>query len=255
MTKLLDATDYEAPKNLLKDRVIMVTGAGDGIGKVVAKTCGEFGATVILLGRTQKKLEQTYDEMMAVKAPKPAIFVMDLISKNGQEYLALADAIDKEYGRLDGLVLNAGLLGDFSPIEHYEAAVWDKVMTVNVHSYFLMTQATLPLLKKSNDASIVYTSSTVGRMGRAFWGAYSVSKFATEGLMQVVADEVEENTKIRSNSLNPGATRTSMRAKAYPGEDPNTLPTPEALLPTYLYLLGPDSTGVNGAAFNAQKKK
>ena len=255
MTQLQDATDYKAPKYLLKDRVIMVTGSGDGIGKVLARACARFGATVVLLGRTQKKLEQTYDEIIESNGQRPAIFVMDLKSKNPSEYQGLATAIDDEYGRLDGLVLNAGILGDFSPIEHYEPAVWEQVMTVNVQSYFLMTQAMLPMLKKSSDASIIYTSSTVGRMGRAYWGAYSVSKFATEGLMQVVADEVDGNTKIRSNSVNPGATRTSMRAQAYPGEDPETLPTAEALLPTYLYLLGPDSIGVNGAAFNAQKKK
>ena len=255
MISLDDISDYQPKAQLLANRVILITGAGDGIGRTVAEYCGRHKATVILLGRTEKKLEQVYDRLLELESPKPAIFTIDLERATSGDCHALADTIRNEYGRLDGLLHNAGILGDSSPIEHYDADVWEKVIRINVTSNFLLTQALLPLLRASEDASIIFTSSTVGRVGRAYWGAYCVSKFATEGLMQVVADETEENTHIRSNTLNPGATRTAMRAQAYPGENPNILPTPEDIVNPYLYLLGPDSRGITGQAFNAQKKK
>lgn len=250
-----DKIDYQATEDLLKDRVILITGAGDGIGKALAFECGRYGATVILLGKTQKKLEQVYDTMIEAGFSTPAIFPMDLMKCTPNDHTQLAHAIHQNYGRLDGLLLNAAILGESSPIDHYDPMIWDRVMKINVTSYFLMTQNMLPLLRLSEDASLVFTSSSVGRQGRAFWGAYAVSKFATEGLMQIVADENENNPNFRANSVNPGATRTSMRAQAFPGEDPNTLPTPEQISNIYLYLLGPDSRGMTGHAFNAQKKK
>ncbi len=127
-----------------------------------------------------------------------------------------------------------------------------RVMQINVNAMFMLTSALLPLLKLSEDASVVFTSSSVGRKGRAYWGAYAVSKFATEGLMQVLADEADGTYPVRSNSINPGATRTAMRAHAYPGENPVNNPEPDAIMPVYLYLMGPDSKGVNGQQFNAQ---
>ncbi|MCY1419833.1 putative oxidoreductase YciK [compost metagenome] len=125
-------------------------------------------------------------------------------------------------------------------------------MQVNVNAMFMLTSTLLPLLKLSRDASVVFTSSSVGRKGRAYWGAYAVSKFASEGLMQVLADEVDGVASVRANSVNPGATRTDMRAQAYPAETPENNPLPEQIMPVYLYLMGPDSTGINGQAFNAQ---
>lgn len=128
-------------------------------------------------------------------------------------------------------------------------------MQVNINGPIWMTQALLPLLQSSPDASVVFTSSSVGRKGRAFWGAYAVSKFATEGFAEVLADEIEHLGTLRVNTINPGATRTKMRANAYPGEDPETLRTPEEIMPTYLWLIGPESKGVNGERFDAQPPK
>lgn len=238
----------------LRDRVILVTGAGDGIGRAVAIAAGKAGATVILLGRTVRKLESTYDEILAAGGPTPSIYPLDLEGAVWDDYVEMAERIDKEYGRLDGLLHNAGLLGDRSPIEHYDPITWQRVMLVNVTAPFLMTKALLPVLRESDDASVVFTSSGVGRTGRAYWGAYAVSKFATEGLMETLADEMENVDNIRVNAINPGATRTRMRAKAYPGEDPNTLKTPEDLAPSYLWLLGTDSHGQQGISFDAQPK-
>ena len=244
--------NYQPADKLLTDRIILVTGAGDGIGKVAATSCAAHGATVVLLGRTGSKLEQVYDSIEGAGYPQPAIFEVDMATASTEDYAALADAIGGEFGRLDGLLHNASILGERSPIAQYKPALWQDVMQVNVTAEVLLTQAMLPWLDAAAAASIVFTSSGVGRKGRAHWGAYAVSKFATEGLMQVLADELENTSSIRVNSLNPGATRTAMRAAAYPAEDPNTLKQAEDIMPAYLYLLGPDSVGNTGMAFNAQ---
>ena len=245
-------TNYTPRPDLLKDKVILVTGAGDGIGRVAAKTYAAHGATVILLGRTVPKLEAVYDEIESAGHAKPAILPVDLSGVKWEELEFLAEGVDQEFGRLDGLLHNASLLGQRTPIANYHYATWQQVMQVNVNAAFGLTRAMLPLLEQSTAGSVIFTGSGVGLKGRAYWGAYSVSKFATEGLMQVLADEVEGVSNIRVNSINPGATRTNMRAAAYPAEDPKTVTTPEEIMPTYLYLMGEDSIGVNGKQFNAQ---
>lgn len=243
---------WTPPADAMKDRVVLVTGAGDGIGRAVSLGLARHGATVILLGRTVKKLETVYDEIVAANGPRPAIYPMDLEGAVWDDYLELCERVDAEYGRLDGLLHNAGILGDRSPIEHYDPVVWQRVMLVNVTAPFLLSRACMPILRKSNDASVVFTSSGVGRTGRAHWGAYAVSKFATEGLMETFADEMENVPNIRVNAINPGATRTNMRAKAYPGEDPMSLKTPEDIVPQYLWLLGPASRTKQGISFDVE---
>jgi NAD(P)-dependent dehydrogenase (short-subunit alcohol dehydrogenase family) len=243
--------DYRPRDNLLQNKVILVTGAGAGIGRAAAKSFAEHGAVVVLLGRTIKKLESVYDEIEKAGSPQPAIYPMNLEGASPKDYEDLADTLEKEFGRLDGLLHNASLLGVLTPIEQYDVNLWHQVMQVNLNAPFMLTQACLPLLKKSDSGSIVFTSSGVGRKARAYWGAYAVSKFGNEGLMQVLADELE-NTNIRVNSMNPGKTRTTMRAAAYPAENPNTLKTPEEIMSMYLYLFGEDSSEINGQAFSAQ---
>ena len=244
--------DYQASPDLLKDRSILVTGAGDGIGAAAAKSFAAHGATVILLGRTTRKLEAIYDLIEEAGHPQPAIYPMNLEGAAPKDYLDLANTIEKEFGRLDGLLHNASLLGALTPLGQYDLEMWGKVMQVNLNAPYMLTRACLGLLNKSEDASVVFTSSSVGRKGRAYWGAYGISKAAIENMMQTWADELEANTPIRVNSINPGATRTSMRARAYPGEDPNRLPKPDEILAAYLYLMGADSKGVTGEQFDAQ---
>lgn len=244
--------EYQAPKDLLKDRIILVTGAGDGIGRVAAKTYAEYGATVILLGRTLEKLEHVYDEIEAAGNPQPALVPMNLESAQEHDYIELTNTLEQEFGRLDGVLHNASLLGVRTPIESYDPVIWQQVMQVNLNAPFMLTQTLMPLLENAENASIIFTSSGVGRKGRAYWGAYAVSKFATEGLMQTLADEISNTTNIRTNCINPGATRTQMRANAYPAEDPGTLKRPEDIMPLYLYLMGKDSLEVNGQSLDAQ---
>jgi len=245
-------TEYTAPEGLLRDRVILVTGAGSGIGRALAKAAAGLGATVILHGRSVRKLEALYDEIGAAGCPEPAIFPLDLARARGEDYDRLSGAIEEQWGRLDGLVQNAGILGSRTPIEHHDVAEWQRVLHVNLTAPFILCRCLLPLMYKSDDASVIFTSSGVGRRGKAYWGAYAVSKFGIEGLNQVLADELENKPGIRVNAVNPGPTRTAMRAAAYPAEDPMRLKTPEEILGVYLYLLGPDSRGTSGASFDAQ---
>jgi len=240
--------DYTPSPTLLADRIILITGAGDGIGRVAAKSFAAYGATVILLGRTTRKLEAVYDEIEQAGHPQPAIYPMNLEGASPNDYENLANTLESEFGRLDGLLHNAALLGTITPLEHYDVSTWYQVMQVNLNAPFLLTKACLGLMKQSKEASIVFTSSNVGRKGKAYWGAYSVSKFAIEGMMQVLADELEANTAIRVNSINPGAVRTRMWKEVYPGKEPETVQPPETIMPLYLYLMGPDSREVNGQA-------
>ena len=244
--------DYQARPDLLKGRVILITGAGRGIGAAAAKTCAAHGATVLLLGKTEENLNRVYDEIEAAGHPQPVVIPFNLETALPHQYDELAATVENEFGRLDGLLHTAAIVGPRTPLEQLSGDNFMRVMQVNVNAMFMLTSTLLPLLKLSDDASVVFTSSSVGRKGRAYWGAYAVSKFATEGLMQVVADEVEGITQVRANSVNPGATRTSMRAQAYPGENPANNPAPEDIMPVYLYLLGPDSKGTNGQALDAQ---
>jgi len=247
-----DYKSYIAPPNLFAGRIILITGASDGIGRALALRAAELGGQIILHGRDVKKLEKVYDEIFAVDgAKRPSIAVLDLESANADNYTTLASSIADEFGQLDGLVHNASILGELFSIEQYDAVLWQKVMHVNFTAVFALTQVLLPLLKKSEDASVVFTSSGVGRVGRAFWGPYSASKFATESLSQVLAAE-HRSSALRSNCVNPGATRTEKSLAAFPGEDREALKTPEDILATYMYLLGGDSKGVTGESYDAQ---
>ncbi len=247
-----DPREYTYSPDLLNDRIILITGASDGIGRALAIRAAELGGQIILHRRNVKKLEKVHDEIDSIKsAPRPSIAVVDLASANSTAYESLASNLEQEYGRLDGLVHNAGIIGGRFSIEQYDAVQWQQVMHVNVTAAFAITQVLLPMMKQSDDPSVIFTSSGVGRTGRAYWGAYAVSKFATEGLSQVLADE-HRNGKLRANCVNPGATRTNMRLEAYPAEDRDALKRPEEMLATYIYLLGPDSRGVTGESFDAQ---
>ncbi len=243
---------YSAPNTLLKDRVILVTGAGDGIGKIAAKTYAQYGATVILLGKTLDKLEAVYDEIEHNNDPQPAIYPMNLEGASPKDFEDMHIMLGKEFGHLDGILHNAALLGPLMPIEQYDMSQWGKVMQVNLNAPYMLTRVCLPLLKKSNSASVIFTSDDVAVKGKAYWGAYSISKAAGDNMMQILADEMEVNTPIRFNSINPGKVDTTMHAKAYPGINPNTLKKPKDIMGAYLYLMGIESQAINGQILNAQ---
>jgi NAD(P)-dependent dehydrogenase (short-subunit alcohol dehydrogenase family) len=245
--------DYNAPANALENKTILITGAGDGIGRVAAITYAKHGATVILLGKTTKKLECVYDEIVNAGYPQPAIVPLDMRGATKQNYRDLAATIEQQFGKLDGLLNNAAILGSLGPLEHFCVSTFENIMKVNVTAQAMITKYMFPLLRKAENASVVFTSSSVGRKGREFWGPYAISKFATEGMMQTWSEEVGK-TGIRINCINPGATNTNMRSAAFPGEDKDSLKTPQDIMPTYLYLMSDDSIGINGQSLDAQPK-
>ena len=237
--------DYRPAPDILQDRVVLVTGAGDGIGRAAAKAYATHGATVVLLGKTVTKLETLYDEIEGAGGPTPAIYPMHLEGATGHDYAELANAIDSNFGRLDGILHNAANLPYLSRIKDYDADDWLKVMQVNLNAPFFITQQCLPLLQRSGDARVLFTTDEVGRVGRAFWGAYGVSKFGIEGLVQILAAELE-NGNIRVNCIDPGPTRTALRKRAFPGEDNAHLKLPDVLLPLYLWAMGPEGRAAHG---------
>ena len=245
-----NARRYEPAAEHFEGRTIMVTGATGGIGRALAIALVELGATVILHGRNARKLDGLHSELLG-RGPETTVAPLDLERAQGDDYIALSDAIEERYGRLDGLVHNASVLGDRSPIAHYDIGLWQRVMHVNTTAPFILTRCLLPLLEAANDASIIATSSGVGNHARAHWGAYCVSKFGLEALAGILAEE-NENGTIRCNIVNPGRTKTSMRRKAYPGEDPDTLPEPTTVLAPFLFLLGSASRGITGARIDVQ---
>ena len=244
-------SEYQPRPDLLKDKIILITGAGDGIGRAAAISYALHGATVVLHGRTLNKLEVIYDEIESLGAPQPAILPLQLSTASSREYEHLATMLEEQFGRLDGILHNAGILGARVPLADYPIETWDEVMAVNLRAPFVLTQALLPLLQKSEHASVVFATSGVGREARALWGAYSVSKVAIEAMNKIFAAE-NSFPNIRYNCINPGATRTAMRAQAYPQEEPLSLPTPESIMPAYLYLMGEDSLHMTGESINAQ---
>ncbi len=242
---------YQPKHDLLNNHSILVTGAGDGIGREAALTYARFGARLILVGRTESKLIAVQQQIAAENGLPALVIKLDLLKATQHDCQQLAHKLGQQTPHLDGVLHNAGLLGDIAPMSEQNITTWQDVMQVNVNATFMLTQALLPLLLKAPSASLVFTSSSVGRQGRAGWGAYSVSKFATEGMMQVLAEEYKQ-TNLRVNCINPGGTRTPMRASAFPDEDKSKLKTPADIMPLYLYLMGDDSRRKTGISFDAQ---
>jgi NAD(P)-dependent dehydrogenase (short-subunit alcohol dehydrogenase family) len=237
--------DYQAPADLLQDRVILVTGAGDGLGRAAAQAYAAHGATVVLLGKTIRKLEDCYDAIVAAGNPEPAIYPLHMEGAAPQDYEELATKIEENFGRLDGILHNAASIPWLSRVDDYDAIEWVKMLQVNLTAPFLITQACLPLLRRAPDAAVLFTTDTVGAKGKAYWGAYAAAKGGIERFMEVLAAELD-NSAIRVNAIDPGPTRTQLRKRLYPALDLNDTPAPESRMPLYLWLMGPDSHGTHG---------
>lgn len=244
---------YEASPKLLDARVLLVTGADTDLGETVAEALAAHHATVVLLGSRRKRLEELYDRIEASSAPQPALMPFNLVKASAEAYEQLVETLKNEFGVLDGIAHCEMEIGMLSPLELYDLPIFAEVMQANVNAPYLLTRTCLELLKKSDDASIVFTSSEAGREGKPYWGAYGIACFAIEGMMQTWASELAGDTAIRVNSLAAGPIRTTLRAKAYPGEDPTELLTPDEIVAAYLYLLGPESKDLTGRALHAQQ--
>jgi NAD(P)-dependent dehydrogenase (short-subunit alcohol dehydrogenase family) len=252
MTTATEMRRYAPPPAVLADRVVLVTGAGGGLGSALSLACAGLGARVVLCGRRVAPLEHVYDAIVAAGGPRPSIAPLDLERADATHYDALVEGVRNEFGRLDGLVHAAARPGERSPIEHHDVVNWLRIMHVNVNAPFILTRALLPLLRLSKDASLLFVTCAVSLRGRAYAGADAASKFALEGLMQVLAEETDGSTDIRVNSIDPGPMRTHLRRAAYPGEDPEAVPEPHQLLAPFLFLLGPAGRGITGRRVEAR---
>jgi len=244
--------NYQAPKQHLKDRVIIVTGAGQGIGQSAAIAFAQQGATVILIGRNQAKLEATYDTILTLGLPEPLIFPMDLNKATEDDFKAMAEGIYRQLGRLDGILHNATDFNNLSPLSIQTAQQFEEMFKVNVIAPFALTKACLPLLERSENASIIFTSNSSAQTAYAYWGSHGISKAAADFMMKMWAQELESHPNIRLNSVVPGALQSPQRKKTHPGEVHSQLPTIESAMPLYLYLMGDDSVGVTGKVLNCQ---
>lgn len=243
---------YEPPEQLLHNRIVLVTGAGSGLGRAAAITYARHGATVILVGRTLEKLEATYDAIEVAGGPEPAIITLDLGKAAEAEYSSLADTLTHEFGRLDGLLHSAGSSSATLPLEHVDLYTWLQLINVNLTAAFALTRYCLPLLRQAPRASVIFTSARAGREIRAHQGPYAVAKQGVETLVQLFHQELSTTTGIRVNSLDPGPCATALRKVNFPSENPAGLPKPEALMPLYLYLMGDDSSTESGGRYSAQ---
>lgn len=229
----------------LDNRVILITGAGDGIGKAVSLDCAKRGATIVLLGKTTHKLEQVYDEIEASGGPEAAIYPMDLEGASADDYEDLRDNIEKEFSQLDALLNNAGWLGTSTPAEVYDTELWYKVLQINLNAPFMLTRACIPLIKNSKQGAIVFTAD---QKHSAYWGAYGVAKSGMQTFMQILADELKSKN-IAINAFDPGPVHTNFRTRAYPAEDSSKLNKPEDISPPFAYLLSGDCEGITGETF------
>lgn len=237
----MDILNYQPSNNCLQDRVILITGASRGIGKAVALECAKLGATVLLLAKSLDRLENVYDEIMALKLAQPAILNTDLEIASADDYAKVAEAIHEEYGRLDALLHNAGRVGGLTPLAQTPLDNWSNLISLHIHAPFLLTNACLPLLRNSKDASILFT---VDETNKAFWGAYGVSKAGQLSLLSILADELDGDKTIRVNGIHPGKVRTDLRTHNYPGINPNEFIAAEDITSPFIYYLGEESKGI-----------
>ncbi|CAI8972542.1 SDR family NAD(P)-dependent oxidoreductase [Methylocaldum szegediense] len=226
---------------MLKDRVVLVTGAGGGLGSAVSKACATEGATVILLGKTIPKLEKAYDAIVAAGGPQPAIYPLDLAGATEDDYRDLAATIEREFGALHGLVHCAAELGALGPVNDISGGLWQRLLHVNLSAPFLLTRELLPLIQKSAGSAIVFVTDSVARSGKAYWGAYGVAKIGLEGFGKILADELE-NYKVGVHVYSPGPMQSPLRRRAYPGENPESLPSPDIHAEQIARMLSPNET-------------
>lgn len=245
-------TDYSPAPDLLNHRVILVTGAGLGIGRTAALGYAQHGATVILLGRNQKRLDSVYDEIVGLGYPEPMALQMDLAKASDEDFQAMAQAIFEQLGRLDGILHNAARFDGLSPLEYQSLDQWMGTLRVNLAAPVALTRACLPLLTRAPDCSVLLTSETHGHQPAAFWGAFAISKWALEALVTIWSQELAVHENLRMNVIIPGPVRAPQRLISHPAEEHQKLPTPMRLMPLYLYLMGPDSRAHSGKIFEAQ---
>jgi NAD(P)-dependent dehydrogenase (short-subunit alcohol dehydrogenase family) len=239
-------------KASLRERVVFITGASGGLGRVLALACAGADATVVLHGRNVRKLEALYDEIVGAKLPEPIILPLDFASARAEDFANVASALQAQVGRVDALVHTAVTLGRLGPIEHQGFDAWLATLRVDLLAPFGLTRALLPLLRAAPNASVVFTLDTRGQDPKAYWGSYAVAKAALSALLAILADEWESIANLRVNGVVPGPMRSPLRAQTHPGDDIAKLPPPDTLVPLYMYLLDEQPKAESGRAIDAQ---
>lgn len=246
-----DLLNYVPKAGLLQDRVVLITGAAMGIGRAVARVYAHYGATVVLLDKQSQHLDAAYDEIVADGSPEPLICALDLQQAEPSAYEQLAEMLYSELGRLDGLVLNAAFLGAFMPLKQHDVALWNQMLTVNLNANFHLLRTCLPLLERSPDAAVIFSSD---HSSKAYYGGYGVSKGALDALCDLVVAEYSSGAHfIRANRINSGPLRTRLRVLNFPGESAEQLAVPEAVIGPYLYFMGADAGQRTGEAVNLER--
>ncbi len=239
----------------LTDHVILITGAAGGLGSIAALELAKQGAQIILLDKSIPKLEKIYDSIVDAGAPTPSLYPFDLAGANEVQYEELAVTISENFGALQGLLHSAVELSAYTPVEIHTTKDWGHTLNVNLNAPFLLTRVLIPVMQKSEHASIVFTSDSMARTAQAYSGAYGVSKIALEGFAKILAEELESAGKIRVNTLIPGSVDSPIRKKLFPAEDKSKLPAMQSLAPLYNYLFSSASLGVTGQTIDAQTFK
>ncbi len=247
-TPAADTTKAAPPANRLAGKVVLVTGSTRGIGRAIAHACAAEGAKVAICGRTKDDLVAVSDELQSMGAEVCAVRI-DL--SDYESVIKLVDGVHRAFGRIDVLVNNHGLLGPMETLMEYPDEQWEKVIDTNLNSTYWVTKEVLGKMVPQKSGSVIMVSSGVARAGRANWGAYAVSKAGIECMAEVVSDELKDQG-VRVNVVNPGATRTDMRALARPGEDKAALPAPADITNVFVYLASDASKGVSGERFEAR---
>jgi len=245
--------NYQPHPDLLENRVILVTGAGQGLGRAAAIAYAKHGATVILHGRKAEKLETVYDEIEAIGRASAIILTFDLEETTDESALAVADAIASQFGHLDGILHNAAWTYGAMPLAQHKLEQWQSLIQVNLLAPATLTRACLPLLLDAPDASVIMTGETHGHSPKAYWGGFAVAKAGVEALVKIQSGEWDLYPNLRINTLIPGPVNSPQRIKTYPGSDNRRLPHPADLMQTYLFLMGADSAKISGKTYSCQE--
>lgn len=246
-------SQYQPPTDLLKGKTILITGAAGGLGSSIARTASGLGCELILLDHNERGLNAIHDEIEGITGTQPGLYPLDLGGATVDDYKQMAETIQEVFGKLDGLIHCAANLGQITPVSSIDAMLWQKTFTINLHAPLLLTQAVMPLMRATGGSRIIFT---LDDKRKAYWGAYSVSKTAVEGMLKTLSDELDadrdsdKNMLITCNGIDPGKMRTSLRGSAFPGEDPSSLPDPADKVSAFLYLLSNESAAINGQIFS-----